>query len=70
VIVDCDHVDSVLPKGLQNGIDFVFEHGYIASDRGVLVGTYESGPVLRPIRALMAAPCSFILRSSRPTVIL
>src|SRR5258706_5603374 len=46
--MDCDHVDAVLPKGLQNGSDFVFEHGYIASDSGVLVGTYESGPGVEP----------------------
>src|SRR5260370_2540481 len=42
--MDGNHVDAVLAKGLQNRSDFAFEHGYIASDRSVLVGTYESGP--------------------------
>src|SRR5882757_7366322 len=44
VIMDGNHVDAVLSKGLQNRSDFAFKHGYIASDRGVLVGTYESSP--------------------------
>src|SRR5882762_11786346 len=44
VIMDCDHIDAVLAKSLQNRSDFVFEHSYIASDSGVLVGTYKGGP--------------------------
>src|SRR5260370_7440196 len=42
--MDGNHVDAVLAKCLQNRSDFAFEHGYIASDSGVLVGTYESCP--------------------------
>ena len=44
VVMNRDHLDTVLAKRLQNRGDFAFEHSYIACDNSILLRADERGP--------------------------
>src|SRR5229473_5122491 len=48
VVVNRDHVQTVLPQGFQNRRNFVFEHRDIARNRRVLLRTHERRPRIEP----------------------
>ena len=58
VVVDCHDVQAVGAQRLEYRSHLVLEHRHIAGDGSIGVGPSERAHVFRPIRALIAAPCS------------
>src|SRR5258708_7471827 len=44
VVMNCDHVEAILPQRLKNRSHFVFKHGYVARNGGVLLRTDKCRP--------------------------
>src|SRR5258708_17917730 len=44
VVMNCDHVEAILPPRLKNRSHFVFKHRYLARNGGVLLRADKSTP--------------------------
>src|SRR5216683_1802449 len=70
VMVNGNHVETVLAKSFQNRRHFLFEHRDVTRDRRVFLRADKRGPRVQSHAGVDHSPVLLHTRSSRPTVIL